>query len=153
VDLVGRNDGVYAHLWASQAGLHVADDGLRAEVSPERPRQLPLFADLSETLLLRVASQFASQRAASRRVVIAEGDVGVRFCLIARGNAAVFQTDPDGSERLLRVLQDGDHFGELALLGEHVRSASVRAQTPCVLISLNARHFERLLADAPSLRA
>jgi ATP-binding cassette subfamily B protein len=51
------------------------------------------------------------------------------------------------------VLQDGDHFGELALLGEGVRSATVRAQTPCLLLSLSAHHFERLLAEEPMLKA
>jgi ATP-binding cassette subfamily B protein len=153
VDLVQQDNGVYAHLWASQAGLHIADDGLHAEVSPERLRQLPLLADVNESLLVRLASQFASERVAPGRVIIAEGDVGDRFYLIARGTADVIQIDPDGTEHVVRVLEDGDHFGELALLGEGVRSASVRAQTTCVLLSLSAQHFARLLADEPAVRA
>jgi ATP-binding cassette subfamily B protein len=151
--LVRQANGVYAHLWASQAGLHVAEDGLHAEVSPERLQQLPLLADLAYPLLAQLAAQFAPQRVAAGSTIISQGDLGDRFYLIARGSVDVLQRDAEGTERRVRVLQDGDHFGELALLGEGVRSASVRAQTPCVLLSLSAQQFERLLAEEPTVKA
>jgi CRP-like cAMP-binding protein len=48
-------------------------------------------------------------------------------------------------------LEDGDAFGEIALLERGRRTATVRARTDCVLLSLASEHFERLLAQAPEL--
>jgi len=50
------------------------------------------------------------------------------------------------------VLQDGDHFGEIALLHQVVRTASVRTLAPCIFLSLQRGQFDRLLAQVPSLR-
>ena len=60
--------------------------------------------------------------------------------------------DPQGDEQRLAVLQDGDHFGEIALLHQVVRTASVRTITPCIFLALQRGQFERLLAHVPNLR-
>jgi ATP-binding cassette, subfamily B, bacterial len=60
--------------------------------------------------------------------------------------------DPAGADVRLAVLQDGDHFGEIALLHRVVRTASVRTLTPCIFLALQRGQFDRLLARVPNLR-
>jgi ATP-binding cassette subfamily B protein len=150
--LVRDSGGVYARLWASQSGFSVSADGLHAEVAPARLRLVPLFAGLPEAALARLAQQFAPERVADGRTIVAEGELGDRFYLIARGTVEVTQRDAAGTEQVLNVLTDGEYFGELALLQHGPRMASVRARTPSVLLSLAAQHFERLLAEEAGVR-
>jgi ATP-binding cassette subfamily B protein len=150
--LVRDAGGVYARLWASQSGFSVSADGLHAEVAPARLRLVPLFAGLPEAALARLAQQFAPERVADGRTIVAEGELGDRFYLIARGTVEVTQRDAAGTEQVLNVLTDGEYFGELALLQHGPRTASVRARTPSVLLSLAAQHFERLLAEEAGVR-
>jgi ATP-binding cassette, subfamily B, bacterial len=151
LELLQRNE-VYGRLWAAQAGISVADDGLRAEVSATRLRMLPLLAGVDEAFLGRLANQFAPERVPAGRVVVTHGDPGDRFYLLARGLAEVVEARDDGSEHLLAVLGDGDHFGEIALLTDEPRTATVRTRSQCLLLSLAREHFDRLLAEAPGVR-
>jgi ATP-binding cassette subfamily B protein len=150
-DLV-MQDGAYAGLWAMQASISVADDGMSAEVSPRRLRLIPLLSALDDTLLERLAQYFVPESVGRGRDIVTQGDPGDRFYVLARGSADVVQTDANGSERWLRTLVDGDHFGELALLRKEPRSATVRARTACLVLSLASQHFERLLEADPGMR-
>ena len=53
----------------------------------------------------------------------------------------------------IATLTDGDYFGEIALLRQEPRNATVRALTPSILLSLSRSHFLQLVERAPSLRA
>jgi ATP-binding cassette subfamily B protein len=151
-ELLEQPDGPYAHMWASQSGFTVSHDGLHAEVSAERLRLIPLFAELSDATLARLAHDFAAEHVAPDRVLVRQGDPGDRFYLIARGTVEILRVDADGTQRVLNVLRDGDYFGELALLERGVRTASVRSRTACVVLSLGSQQFERLLADESTIR-
>jgi ATP-binding cassette subfamily B protein len=150
-DLVMQGD-VYAGLWATQASISVADDGLSAEVSPGRLRLIPLFTALDDALLEHLAPCFMPERVGPGTDIVTQGEPGDRFYVLARGTADVLQTDASGSERLLRSLVEGDHFGELALLRREPRSATVRTREACLLLSLASQHFERLLEADPGMR-
>ena len=58
-----------------------------------------------------------------------------------------------GPPRLLRVLQDGDFFGEIALIENVARTATVRARTACLLLVLARDAFLGVLRASPELRA
>jgi ATP-binding cassette subfamily B protein len=64
----------------------------------------------------------------------------------------VLAADTGGRQRLLAVLWSGDHFGEMALLYDMPRTATVRARTPVQLYSLSKEGFNTLLATVPGLR-
>jgi MFS family permease len=70
------------------------------------------------------------------REVFNQGDHGDRFYVIDEGEAEVI-----GDGRLIRALRSGDSFGEIALLHDTLRTATVRARTPLRLYTLDRHHF------------
>jgi ATP-binding cassette subfamily B protein len=138
--------GAYHQLWQRQSGLTL-EDGPRARVDAERLRQIPVLADLDEPLLQRAARLFVTEQIAEGREIIHEGDPGDTFYILVRGALQVVR----GDERL-RILRDGDHFGEIALLRNVPRTATVRTIVPSVLLALQRGQFEELIAEAPELK-
>jgi ATP-binding cassette, subfamily B, bacterial len=145
--------GVYASLWHKQSGLVVSEDGMHAAVEGARLRHIAMLEKLSDSVLDEVAGCFATEHVSEGREIIHEGDPGDRFYLIVRGKAEALKTQPDGTKQVIRVMQDGDHFGEIALLRDGPRTATVRARTACVLLSLGRGQFLRLMHRDPHLRA
>jgi CRP-like cAMP-binding protein len=68
--------------------------------------------------------------------VIEQGQVGQSFYVIVAGEVEV-----RANGRLLRVLSDGESFGEIALLRDVPRTTTIRARTPVALYELDRRHF------------
>src|SRR5262249_10408126 len=86
------------------------------------------------------------------RVVIAQGETSDRFYCVARGELTVSTADAGGRERTVNVMRDGDHFGEIALLRNTPRTATLTTRVPTVLLSLSRRDFESILPPTPDLR-
>jgi len=150
-DLVTRG-GAYAALWKKQTGFEISTDGNRAAVEPQRLRAIPLLDQLDDGALARVAELFATEHLVPERTVVEQGDPGDRFYLIVRGKVAVTRKTDSGPERRLAVLEDGDHFGEIALLRQVPRTATVRTLTDCTFLSLAGDHFLRLVESNEGLR-
>jgi ATP-binding cassette subfamily B protein len=143
-----RRGGVYAEIWRRQNGLQVGGDGAMAAITVERLRATPLFRDLDPALLEEVSHRFASEQVAGDRIVLQEGDPGDRFYIVARGRVVVSKRAPD---RTVAVLETGDHFGEIALLRDVPRTATVRTLSPCVFLTLQRVHFLELIERTPRL--
>ncbi len=103
-------------------------------------RRVPLFADLDGPQLEQVARLFKERRFVKGETVIMEGSGGAAFFLIAEGQAAVTVAD---SPR--QPLQPGDHFGEIALLDEGRRSATVTASSDLLCYGLTLWEFRPLV--------
>ncbi len=144
--------GLYRQLWQKQTGFDISDDGRQARIEPRRLRQMPLFAAVSLEDLETVADQFASEYYAANETIFAQGDSGDRLYILARGQVAVLATDAQGREQHIETLEDGDHFGEIALLQAKPRSATIKTLTPCVLISLSRHRFKRLVEQFPAMQ-
>lgn len=80
-------------------------------------------------------------------VVVAEGDPATRLYLIASGTASVSRSAVGTVGRL----QAGDFFGELALIEEHGRTATVTAETDLVCIVVSAWEFRASLDEHPEM--
>lgn len=146
-------DGMYKRLWDKQQGLVVSEDGARAGIEPERLRAVPILSKLSDTMAAMLAQMFLSERVSEGRKVIREGDTTVdKFYIIARGKVAVLKRQPDGNDLQVATLQDGDHFGEVALLKDTPRNATIRTLTPCIFLTLQRRQFNELIQSDPRLR-
>jgi ATP-binding cassette subfamily B protein len=145
-------DGLYRQLWEKQSGFAVSEDGSRAKVTPERLRAVPVLDDLGEEILAEVARLLVTENVPEHRTVIHEGDAGEKFYIVVRGKVVVTTEDTSGEARQLAVLHDGDHFGEIALLRNVARTATIRTLTPCVFLTMQRGQFLGLLDKAPHLR-
>jgi NADH dehydrogenase len=85
-------------------------------------------------------------------VVFAEGGHGDWLYVVVDGQVEVLK-DAAGVAMPLRRLGPGDCFGEIALLGDHVRTATTRALTPVNLLAVDRHAFEALFSTLPPLRA
>jgi ATP-binding cassette subfamily B protein len=72
--------------------------------------------------------------------------------IVVHGTVEVLKSAADGGSTRVAVLQDGDHFGEIALLRAGPRTTTVRTLTACILLALRREHFDDLLGKAPALR-
>jgi CRP-like cAMP-binding protein len=103
-------------------------------------QKVPLFSDLDRRELETLSRSFKERRFDAGDTVTAEGTGGVGFFVIGEGEAAV---TVGGDERT--TLKAGDHFGEVALIDEGARTATITAKTPLVCYGLTAWEFKPLV--------
>ena len=151
-ELLARH-GTYVRLLQKQSGFTFNPDGDEAGVQPARLRRYPILEELSDEILAELANMLVTEVYAADRVVVQEGEPGDRFYIIARGKVRVSQIQPGGQDEFVAVLDDGDYFGEAALLGNVPRNATVTTAVPCVFLSLRRRQFNFLLERAPQVLA
>jgi ATP-binding cassette subfamily B protein len=151
-ELLARR-GRYAELWQKQSGFSLSDSGDQAEIQPERLRRFPILQELDDAILADLAGLLVTEVYAAGRGVVQEGEPGDRFYIIARGKVRVSRRRADGGEETVAMLDDGDYFGEIALISAVPRTATVTTVTPAILLSLRRRHFDRLLQRVPQIRA
>jgi MFS family permease len=123
-----------------------------AEVPVERLELLranPIFAPLPGSTLEQLAHALEDVRAAAGEEIVRQGESGDRFYLVKDGALDVYV---DGE--LVQSLEPGGSFGEIALLRDVPRTATVRARTDVVLYALDRRHFLAAVTGfGPSLSA
>ncbi len=151
-ELLARG-GIYADLWAKQNAVAFSEDGSHAKVDPASLRRIGIFKDLDEGMCEQIADLFRIEEAAPGAVVFRHHDVGDKFYVIARGRVRVSATSDDGAEHTLAVLQDGDNFGEVALLQDSPRNATVTSEAATVFLTLRRASFLRLLQRQPGILA
>ena len=105
-------------------------------------RDVPLFSDLDDENLAQIALLFKQRHFKAGETVVKEGADGAAFFLIDSGEADV---SVHGSQRA--SLGPGDHFGEIALIDEGVRSATITARTDLVCYGLTLWEFRPLVVD------
>lgn len=87
-------------------------------------------------------------------VIIRQGETGEHFYILTDGQAEVLVEHPDGHDILVDRLRPGQYFGEMALLGQRARRATVRVSEdgPAAVVALDVTTFNRLIEDSPALR-
>lgn len=150
-ELMNRQ-GLYHELWEKQHGFQLSPDGRHATVDGERLAKLPFFRDIDHALLNDIATLFAAETCREGDIVVQQGEEGDKFYIIVRGMFEILREQPSGEARIA-VLQDGDHFGEIALLKQIPRTATVRALRPSVLLSMRREAFHQLTREHPQLLA
>jgi MFS family permease len=120
-----------------------------AEEPLELLRRIEIFAHLPEPVLERLASGATAVTAAAGQVVVSRGEAGRHFYVIAAGRAAV-----ELDEGATRELEPGSFFGEIALLRDVPRTATVRAVEPLQLYAVERDAFlAAVTGHAPTLAA
>lgn len=97
---------------------------------------VPLFKGLPDDALGEIASQAQIVTFLVDDTVIGQGDHGNALYVIVRGQVGVYNQNDQGGEEQIAVLESGDFFGETALLGDSVRTATVRALMECTLLRI-----------------
>lgn len=147
-----RTDGFYAELVGKQSGFVLDEDLMQAEIEGERLGKIQLFSQLKSEMRESLAKRFVSAYYPSKSVIIHQGDEGDTFYVIVRGKVEVLVTLENGQEREIAVLEDGDYFGEIALLKEVLRTATIRTLTPCMVLSLERSAFNSVIAQTPEIK-
>jgi CRP-like cAMP-binding protein len=110
----------------------------------DRLSALPLFADLDDAQLERLAAATSEFDAPAGQALIERGRPGSGMFVLEQGHAIV--EAPEGK----RQIGPGDVFGERSLLGDDIeRTARVRAETDVRCLAISRPELERLLAEEP----
>ncbi len=109
-------------------------------------KSVKLFAGMPEGDLRKLAQQMREVKHAGGSEIAVRGREGVGFMVILDGEAEV--STPDGGRR---VLGPGDHFGEMALLDQGGRSATVTARTDLRLAAIAEWNFKPFLIEHPEV--
>jgi CRP/FNR family transcriptional regulator, cyclic AMP receptor protein len=105
-------------------------------------RRVPLFADLSKREAQQIARLFKERRFAEGATVVKEGSGGAAFFLIDSGEA---QVSVRGKQRA--TLKPGDYFGEIALIDEGSRMATITAASDLICYGLTLWDFRPLVQE------
>ena len=114
-------------------------------------RSIPLFRRVSESDLEELATHLIERRFPKNATVVEEGLPGDYMYVIREGRAKVTKASEDGREKIMNFLEAGAFFGDMALLGDETRSASVKTLEESVLLALSRRDFIDLLRQSPDL--
>ena len=117
-----------------------------AEASPTLIKQIPLFSGLDGRELRSVAQSMKERTFAAGSSVLEEGQGGVGFFVIESGSARV-----SVGGREVATLGAGDHFGEIALIGDVDRTATITAETDLHCYGMSAWEFRPLVEANASI--
>jgi CRP-like cAMP-binding protein len=117
----------------------------------ESLRAIPLFSRVSEADLEELATHLIERRFPKNATVVEEGLPGDYMYVIRSGRAKVTKASEDGREKIMNFLEAGSFFGDMALLGDETRSASVKTLEESMLLALSRRDFIDLLRQSPDL--
>jgi CRP-like cAMP-binding protein len=120
---------------------------LRKDAKTELISKVPLFAHCSKRELASVASIADEIDLEAGKELTREGSPGREFFILVDGNADVLKKG-----RRINRLKKGDFFGEIALIHQSARTATVKATSPVRALVVTERNFRRLLDESPEVQ-
>ena len=149
-DLLYR-EGTYAAMWRRQTGTTLTSAGDPCVTDLNVLRDVPLFKNLDRAYLKEIAGALITERVPAGRTLIKEGEEGRRFYIVVRGKVSVSTKAVDDRIRRLATLEDGDFFGEIALLTDSPTTATVETLTPSTFLALQREQLDNLMRLHPGL--
>jgi CRP/FNR family transcriptional regulator, cyclic AMP receptor protein len=116
-------------------------------VSGATLRRFSVFANTRQQSLETLARGCLVRRVAPNTRVVRTGEPASYVYLVYSGSLNVLTGNEDGREAIIAVLKQGEMFGEMAVLDEHSRCATVAAATQCVLICISKTDFKNFMKD------
>lgn len=117
-----------------------------SQPSADLIRGVPLFADLDDMTVERLAGEFIERHFDEGTAIATEGSDGLNFFVVERGEAVVTING-----ETVGTLGPGASFGEVALVDKSARSATVTATTPMVAFALPVWSFRPFVEQRPEL--
>jgi CRP/FNR family transcriptional regulator, cyclic AMP receptor protein len=110
-------------------------------------KTVPLFAGLPEDQLRMLAMLGTRKSAPRSNTIMAGGDPTDSLYIVLSGRLKVMMSDSEGNEVILAILGPGAFFGEMGLIDDEPRSATVVTIEPCELLSIAKRDFKKSMAE------
>lgn len=150
----------FTYSWSKNQSHFEADflnslpEGLRGEVALHLKQDIieksPLFQNAGDDFLMAIAHHLQPRLVAPGDAVCLAGEIGMEMYFVVRGELEVLS--PDGKEKFDEV-HDGDYFGEIALIKDEPRNATVRAVSYCDLYVMSRAAFEDVGRQYPAMAA
>lgn len=112
-------------------------------------KNIPFLADVPDDVLADLASSAIRKTFPKSAVIITEGDEAGPLFIILSGKVRVYLSNEDGKMVTLSEQKEGSYFGELSLLDDQPRSASVMTVEPCVCALIPRQAFHAWLKQHP----
>jgi CRP-like cAMP-binding protein len=110
-------------------------------------KEIPLLVGLDDNDLQRLCKYLKLVQFGSQCEIIVQGEIGDAFYLIISGMVAIEIEDEFGTTRVVDILTTGHSFGEVALIENVPRTATVRSITPVNLFVLHRKYFKEFVRD------
>ena len=110
-------------------------------------KSVPLFASFADEQLRTLVSVVTRRSAPRGTVIMAAGDPIDSLYIVISGRLKVMMGDAEGKEVILSLIGPGEYFGEMGLIDDSPRSASVVAIEPCELLAITRRDFKKCLVE------
>ena len=117
----------------------------------EMLKNVPIFDNLSDEELEAIKQCAVTRNFPKSSVIINEGDTSDSLYIIAKGRVTIYLSDENGKEVILNSQGEGDYFGELALVDDDKRSASVVTAEKSTFLVISKSDFKKVLAAHPEL--
>jgi CRP/FNR family transcriptional regulator, cyclic AMP receptor protein len=114
-------------------------------------KNIALFSGLSEADMQAISKLAVTRSFPKNTLVICEGDSSNSLYVVLSGKVKVFLSDEEGKEVTLNMQGEGEYFGELAILDEAPRSASVMTVEDTKLAILSKAAFEKCMEQHPTI--
>ena len=119
---------------------------MREDAENRDLKRIWLFSGCTQAELRRIQKVLKEVTVPTGRLLVEEGQPGLMFFVVVAGRATVKR-----GEQEIASIGPGDYFGELSLLDDKPRSASVVCDTDMTLLVLMQRHFQKILRASPSM--
>ena len=117
-------------------------------VPVERVASMPLFAELPDSAVRRLAGWFDEREYEPGDAVVRAGAAGYSFFVLLRGTLSVMSPN-----RQVRKIVPGDFFGEISIIGDGHRTATITADEAATVLEMFGTHFRELQMELPEVGA
>jgi len=112
---------------------------------------IPIFADLDPAELTTISDHMHVSRFEAGDLVFSEGDPGDEVCFVVDGTLDVLKLYDGKVEKKIAVKAPGGSLGEMAVIGNFSRTATVKSRTDVTLLTLPRRRFDQICDEHPKI--
>lgn len=145
-------DGATLTELAARARASALDFSASGASAPQQFHPLPFLSELRADALRAVLRSAHVRRLPDGAPVMRQGDPGTALYLVASGEVRVFVTSADGAETEIAHLFENTLFGEMALMSDQPRSASVAAVGAADIVEVTREALARVTAEVPTAK-
>jgi len=114
-------------------------------------KNIPLFSELENAELKAIISNALIRHYPKNAIIINEGDTTDSLYILLAGKVKAYLSDDTGREIILSIQGAGDYIGELAIIDEQPRSASVMTMEPSKFCIISKAYFDSCLVNNPTI--